>query len=121
MGGKSERRVLPLGPGAEQDQEAEPPVSPARRYDGGRITPERLPPRARIREDLEVGYSAEFARQEIDGEFISFEERVYPGFDREVNVGYTNPSACLWGALDPDGQLRIEYCYKMLHVLHYIP
>ena len=30
-------------------------------------------------EDLEVGYSAEFARQEIDGEFISFEERVHPG------------------------------------------
>ena len=78
-------------------------------------------------EDLESNYSGEFARQEIDGEFVAFEGLVYPEFSRNrhvyqpislpdswprvrgIDYGYTNPFVCLWGALDPDGRLYIYH------------
>jgi|TARA_Y100000034_G_scaffold130764_1_gene190023 phage terminase large subunit len=75
--------------------------------------------------DLEANYSAEFARQEIEGEFVAFEGLVYSEFSRKAHIvapfdipdswqrvrsidyGYTNPFVCLWGALDEDGRLYI--------------
>lgn len=82
--------------------------------------------------DLEANYAGEFAKQEIDGEFVAFEGLVYLPFSRNVHVykdtllpeswprvraidfGYTNPFVCLWGAIDEDGRL---YIYKE----HYRP
>ena len=75
--------------------------------------------------DLEANYTAEFAKQEIDGEFVAFEGLVYSEFSRNIHVyearplpdswtrirgidfGYTNPFVCLWGAIDGDGRLFI--------------
>jgi hypothetical protein len=76
-------------------------------------------------------YSEEFARQEIDGDFVAFEGLVYSEFSpgvhivqpfeipdhwrkvRAIDYGYQNPFACIWGALDEDNRLYIydEY-YK---------
>jgi PBSX family phage terminase large subunit len=75
--------------------------------------------------DLQDAYTGEFARQEIDGEFVAFEGLVYCEFDSALNIwgapeipetwskvrgidyGYTNPFVCLWGAVDNDGRLYI--------------
>lgn len=76
-------------------------------------------------DDLRDNYVGEFARQEIDGEFVAFEGLVYSEMQAEVHVveplrdlspyrlvrsidyGYTNPFVCLWGAIDHDGRLYI--------------
>jgi PBSX family phage terminase large subunit len=76
-------------------------------------------------DDIIGNYSGEFARQEIDGEFVAFEGLVYSEFRSDLHVvdplpdlagyrlvrgidyGYTNPFVCLWGALDHDGRLYI--------------
>lgn len=75
-------------------------------------------------EDLENDYTGSFAKQEIDGEFVSFEGLVYEEFRRDdhmidfelaegwqrcraIDWGYTNPFVCLWGATDHDGRLYI--------------
>jgi len=74
--------------------------------------------------DLLDTYTGEFARQEIEGEFVAFEGLVYnfrydvhvvEPFDipedwtivRGIDFGYTNPFVCLWGAIDEDGRLYI--------------
>ncbi len=74
--------------------------------------------------DLRANYVGEFARQEIEGEFVAFEGLVYPNFSRNVHIwtgdvgsgwtkiravdyGYTNPFVCLWGAIDEDKRLYI--------------
>jgi phage terminase large subunit len=74
--------------------------------------------------DLTDNYTGEFARQEIDGEFVAFEGLVYSELRAEIHVkdaldvsgmrlvrsvdyGYTNPFVCLWGAIDGDGRLYI--------------
>jgi phage terminase large subunit len=75
--------------------------------------------------DLEANYVGEFAKQEIEGEFVAFEGLVYLEFSRNLHVykdmplpdslarvrgidfGYTNPFVCLWGAVDGDGRLFI--------------
>jgi len=85
--------------------------------------------------DLEANYVGEFAKQEIEGEFVAFEGLVYLEFSRNENVykdhplpdswarvraidfGYTNPFVCLWGAVDHDGRLYIydeHYKARML-------
>lgn len=85
--------------------------------------------------DLEANYAGEFAKQEIEGEFVAFEGLVYLEFSRNVHVykdnplpdswarvrgidfGYTNPFVCLWGAIDADGRLYIydeHYKNRML-------
>lgn len=76
-------------------------------------------------DDLRDNYTGEFARQEIDGEFVAFEGLVYSEVQagrhivdplaspngyrlvRAVDYGYTNPFVCLWGAIDGDGRLYI--------------
>ena len=83
-------------------------------------------------EDLENTYTGEFAKQEIEGDFVAFEGLVYSEFSRNIHVidnfdipehwmrvrgidhGYTNPFVCLWGAIDEDGRLYIydEYYKK---------
>jgi PBSX family phage terminase large subunit len=75
--------------------------------------------------DLEANYTAEFARQEIDGAFVAFEGLVYSEVRPDVHVvkafripddwqrvraidfGFTNPFVCLWGAVDTDGRLYV--------------
>jgi len=76
-------------------------------------------------DDLRDNYTGEFARQEIDGEFVAFEGLVYSEMKSELHVvppvaelkgyrlvrsvdyGYTNPFVCLWGAIDGDGRLTV--------------
>lgn len=76
-------------------------------------------------DDLVGNYTGEFARQEIDGEFVAFEGLVYSEFRadihaidpltltegyrlvRSIDYGYTNPFVCLWGAIDGDGRLYV--------------
>ena len=85
-------------------------------------------------EGLKANYVGEFAKQEIEGDFVAFEGLVYPEFSRERNVtkvdpaaawvrvravdyGYQNPFVCLFAALDEDGRLVIydeHYRSKML-------
>jgi len=84
--------------------------------------------------DLRSAYVGEFARQEIEGDFVAFEGLVYPNFRRDlhckdleikagwtwarsIDYGYTNPFVCLWGAIDEDKRLYIvdeHYRSKML-------
>ncbi len=85
-------------------------------------------------DDLVGNYTGEFAKQEIEGDFVAFEGLVYGEFTRDTNVtkqepmpawgrvrsidfGYQNPFVCLWGALDEDDRLLIydeHYRSKML-------
>jgi PBSX family phage terminase large subunit len=78
-------------------------------------------------ENLEASYTEEFAEQEIEGKFVTFEGLVYSEFShdqkngnlrefdidpswqrvRAIDFGYTNPFVCLWGAVDDDGRLWI--------------
>jgi PBSX family phage terminase large subunit len=76
-------------------------------------------------ESLVKAYSGEFARQELEGEFISMEGLVYPMFKQETHVmerpesefhtwylamdeGYTNPAAILLIGEDSDRRLHIR-------------
>lgn len=73
---------------------------------------------------LEQSYTGEFARQELEGEFISLEGLVYPMFREEIHIrqrnrsefqtfalamdeGYTNPAVILLFGMDGDGRLHI--------------
>jgi phage terminase large subunit len=75
-------------------------------------------------QDLIASYSSDYAKQEIDGDFVAFEGLVYTEFRHQVHIfsydvpegwrrvraidyGYTNPFVCLWGALDSDNRLYI--------------
>lgn len=76
---------------------------------------------------LEQSYTGEFARQELDGEFVSMEGMVYPMFtDKHVitrpraelrdwylamDEGYTNPAVILLVGRDSDGRLHIAREY----------
>lgn len=72
--------------------------------------------------DLEAEYTGDFARQELEGEFVAFEGLVYPEFDRErhivtvrpetfaqviagVDWGFTNPGVMLVFGVDGDGRM----------------
>ncbi len=74
--------------------------------------------------DMMADYSVEFARQEIEGEFIQMEGLVYTFREdvhvidpftipkawpiyRAVDFGFTNPFVCLWIAVDPDGRMYV--------------
>jgi len=90
-------------------------------------------------QSLVDSYSGEFARQELEGDFVAFEGLVYDEFRRDTHViepfsipeswrrvravdyGYTNPFVCLWGAIDEDGRLYIydeHYQAKTLLRVH---
>jgi PBSX family phage terminase large subunit len=78
---------------------------------------------------LEGSYAGDFARQELAGEFVSFEGLIYPEFRREAHVttappdayahhvagvdwGYANPGVILVFGVDGDGRMvlrREEY------------
>lgn len=74
-------------------------------------------------ESLERAYSGEFARQELEGEFVSLEGLVYPQFKPETHVterdpaefyewalamdeGYTNPAVILLLGIDGDRRVH---------------
>ncbi len=77
--------------------------------------------------ELRAAYTEEFAAQEIEGKFVTFEGLVYPEFShdtergniktwdiqedwqrvRGIDFGYTNPFVCLWGVIDHDSRLYI--------------
>lgn len=78
---------------------------------------------------LEASYTGAFARQELYGEFVSFEGLVYEEFDRGLHVyehpgpfaryiagvdeGYTNPAVILVLGVDNDGRMHlVEEFYK---------
>lgn len=85
---------------------------------------------------LRQSYAGDFARQELDAEFVSFEGLIYPEYNpalhrysepvertRLVHVaagvdwGYTNPGVIVIGGLDSDGRLYIlreEYARQRL-------
>lgn len=80
-------------------------------------------------QSLEDAYTGDFARQELEGEFITFEGLVYEEFRRNVHVaeragpwqrvvvgvdeGYTNPAVLLAVGVDTDGRAHIiEEFYK---------
>src|SRR5690606_9147808 len=70
-------------------------------------------------------YSEERIQREVMAAFDSFEGAVYPEFRRDVHViegfqipkhwprfvgadhGFTNPTAWVWGAVDPDGNIYV--------------
>jgi phage terminase large subunit-like protein len=72
---------------------------------------------------LEASYTGSFARQELEGEFVSYEGLVYEEFDRArhvqehagpfeqwfigVDEGYTNPAVLLAIGVDYDGRLHV--------------
>lgn len=73
-------------------------------------------------QSLVESYAGDFARQELDGEFVAFEGLIYPEFDRDKHVstnrpdqfqqvaagvdwGFTNPGVILVGGTDGDGRL----------------
>lgn len=79
-------------------------------------------------QSLENSYTGEFARQELDGEFVSLEGLVYPMFGESVHIakrndsemrrwflamdeGYTNPAVILLVGEDSDGRIHIAREY----------
>jgi PBSX family phage terminase large subunit len=83
---------------------------------------------------LESSYTGEFAKQELDGEFISLEGLVYSIFSESTHVkerhnsdfqywglaideGYTNPAVILLIGIDGDGRLHIEREFYQTGVL----
>ncbi len=72
---------------------------------------------------LEASYSGAFARQELEGEFVTFEGLVYEDFDRGrhavthsgpwarvvagMDEGYTNPAVILPIGVDNDGRAHV--------------
>jgi PBSX family phage terminase large subunit len=87
-------------------------------------------------ESLRQSYAGDFARQELDAEFVAFEGLVYPEYDARVHRyvtpvergrlvriaagvdwGYTNPGVIVVGGLDGDGRLYVlheEYARQRL-------
>ena len=85
-------------------------------------------------ESLERSYTGEFAKQELEGEFISLEGLVYPMFREDVHIkqlpaamfqhwalaldeGYTNPAVILLIGIDADGRLHIAREFYQTGVL----
>jgi PBSX family phage terminase large subunit len=73
-------------------------------------------------ESLVSAYSGDFARQELDGEFVAYEGLIYPEFNREAHLvsatppafrevvagvdwGYANPGVILVFGIDSDGRM----------------
>jgi phage terminase large subunit-like protein len=84
-------------------------------------------------ESLEASYTGSFARQELEGEFVSYEGLVYEDFDRGKHVterhaewkrivvgvdeGYTNPAVLLVVGEDNDGRAHVIEEYYRRRVL----
>lgn len=85
--------------------------------------------------DLEDSYTGDFARQELVGEFVSFEGLIYDEFRRDVHIwrgplpelrdiaigvdeGYTNPSILLAIGFDSDGRAYVVDEFYERRVLH---
>lgn len=84
-------------------------------------------------ESLETAYTGAFAKQELEGEFVSFEGLVYDEFSRAEHVkelpgpwaqviagideGYTNPAVILVIGLDGDGRAHLITEYYQRRVL----
>jgi PBSX family phage terminase large subunit len=83
---------------------------------------------------LERAYTGEFAKQELEGEFISLEGLVYPMFREDVHIkqlpnsmfthwalaldeGYTNPAVILLIGIDADGRLHVAREFYQTGVL----
>ena len=76
-------------------------------------------------EGLKLAYTGDFAAQELEGEFVSFEGLIYAEFHRDVHVitlpatqrfvsyaagvdwGYANPGVIVVGGVDGDGRVTI--------------
>lgn len=56
---------------------------------------------------LKESYSGDFARQELDGDFVAFEGLVYSEFDRMAHVRTPNPSPAQWGGDKGRGFARV--------------
>ena len=73
---------------------------------------------------LEESYTGDFARQELEGEFVAFEGLIYPEFSRDIHVtseaagqyayyvagvdwGYANPGVILVFGMDGDGRMTL--------------
>lgn len=87
-----------------------------------------------IVQSWEEEYTGDFARQELDGEFVAFEGLIYPEFDERTHVtretadlrryqqvvagvdwGFTNPGVVLICGIDGDGRVSVlheEYMRK---------
>jgi PBSX family phage terminase large subunit len=81
----------------------------------------------RIYETWSQSYAGDFARQELEGEFVAFEGLVYPEFSREKHMsvraeherykyyiagmdwGYNNPGVFLVAGVDGDDKMTIVY------------
>lgn len=80
-------------------------------------------------DSLQSAYVGDFARQELEGEFVSFEGLVYEDFRRELHIverpgpfayyvagcdeGYTNPAVILVFGVDADDRLHcVEEYYR---------
>lgn len=77
-------------------------------------------------EALQEEYAGDFARQELEGEFVAFEGLIYPEFDRDRHVttkmpaqfkqvvggidhGFNHPGVILVGGVDYDGVLHVVH------------
>lgn len=78
-------------------------------------------------EEWALAYVGDFARQELDGDFVAFEGLIYPEFDRGKHVsvstaktgykyyiagvdwGFNNPGVILVGGVDSDGAISIVH------------
>lgn len=73
---------------------------------------------------LEESYTGDFARQELEGDFVAFEGLIYPEFNRDTHVisdahgqyayyvagvdwGYANPGVILVFGVDGDGRMTL--------------
>lgn len=85
-------------------------------------------------QSVEQAYTGKFARQELYGEFVSFEGLVYDEFDRSIHVmersakefqrfimgideGYTNPAVILVIGLDSDDRAHVMQEFYQRRVL----
>jgi PBSX family phage terminase large subunit len=75
-------------------------------------------------DSLQAAYTGDFARQELEGDFVAFEGLIYPEFSRDVHMttdaggnypqyiagvdwGYANPGVILVFGVDGDGRMTL--------------
>jgi PBSX family phage terminase large subunit len=82
-------------------------ANPARRLFKG-ASRDNLALSSEVLEAWENAYTGDFARQELEGEFVAFEGLVYPEFDRQTHVSTARPSVFVnvvagvdWGWTNP--------------------
>lgn len=108
--------TTPKGRNWLYERQAEIRLFRARTRDNPHLAPEFIA-------SLEASYTGQFARQELEGEFVAFEGLVYDEFDRGVHVqrrdgpwrrvvlaldeGYTNPAVILAMGEDNDGRAHV--------------